>query len=728
MDTAFEVHPVGGRRGHFVFVYFQTNQDFELISIIGPKVKLGRQQTFVARPRTRNQLVSTTLKGEPDYVDLLNLPQNKGGDGGVAKVPIRIYKLAQELDLDSKELVEISAKAGVTGKGSALASLTDDEVAKIKAHLNNDAAPSSAPKKTSSGSPPPPPMERPSPSKPTGKIRVIQPKSKPRDAGPSKTPPIDVGAGKKSAAPKEEPTPPAAVPAAKKADSSPPTKQADTPVKPTPAPSAPPTSKAPEAHPNRVGFTRDDYIAPGGVGGGKPPVLGKPKQGGESKGRQQQKKGPVIKLANIPQSNAPPPAPAKGGKTQKPIMTLPADAISSAKAGGAPLRDFTKKHDKKQNDQKSASNRGGGGRGGRSGMPMPQELPLPPGEGKSTSRRRGGGKSDQNTSDEEGKKLAGMASARASRASTRRQSRRVRSDEEDDGRRRRRPTRLQRKGGTNTAAPRKGRVTVELPCTVRSLSEAAGVPTAQIQRTLMTSLGMMVTINAELDAETAESIAIELDLEVDFKQPETLEDTLLTKFEQMEDDPDDLQTRPPIITFLGHVDHGKTSLLDSIIGINVVDREAGGITQHIRAYKIEKDGREIAFVDTPGHEAFTEMRARGANVTDIAVLVVAADDGVMPQTEEAISHARAAEVPIVIALNKIDLPGADENKAFQDLSTHGLLPTEWGGDVEVVKTSAIAGTGIDDLLETLLLTAEIHEYTANPQTRGEWNLFGSAAR
>ena len=168
------------------------------------------------------------------------------------------------------------------------------------------------------------------------------------------------------------------------------------------------------------------------------------------------------------------------------------------------------------------------------------------------------------------------------------------------------------------------------------------------------------------------------------------------------------------MTFLGHVDHGKTSLLDNIIGIDVVSGEAGGITQHIRAYRISKNGRDIAFVDTPGHEAFTEMRARGANVTDIAVLVVAADDGVMPQTEEAISHAKAAGVPIVVALNKIDLPGVDENRAMQQLAANDLLPSAWGGEVEVVKTSATKGDGIDELLETLLLTADIHEYKANP--------------
>ena len=169
-----------------------------------------------------------------------------------------------------------------------------------------------------------------------------------------------------------------------------------------------------------------------------------------------------------------------------------------------------------------------------------------------------------------------------------------------------------------------------------------------------------------------------------------------------------------MITVLGHVDHGKTSLLDKIIGIDVVSGESGGITQHIRAYQIDKDGRKISFVDTPGHEAFTEMRARGANVTDIAVLVVAADDGVMPQTEEAISHAKAAGVPIVVALNKIDLPGVDVQRIFQQLAANELLPTEWGGDTEVVKTSATTGAGIDELLETLLTIAELHDYRANP--------------
>ncbi len=250
---------------------------------------------------------------------------------------------------------------------------------------------------------------------------------------------------------------------------------------------------------------------------------------------------------------------------------------------------------------------------------------------------------------------------------------------------------------------------------MRSFSEAGGIPASKVLQKLM-SLGIAsaLNINAALDQETIELLAVELGLELEIKQPLDLEDQLLSVLDADTDDPDRLKPRPPVITVLGHVDHGKTSLLDKLIGIDVVSGESGGITQHIRAYQIEKDGRKISFVDTPGHEAFTEMRARGANVTDIAVLVVAANDGVMPQTEEALSHARAANVPIVVALNKIDLPGVDTQRIYQQLATAGLLPTEWGGDVEVVKTSATKGTGIDDLLETLFTIAELHDLRADP--------------
>jgi translation initiation factor IF-2 len=287
-------------------------------------------------------------------------------------------------------------------------------------------------------------------------------------------------------------------------------------------------------------------------------------------------------------------------------------------------------------------------------------------------------------------------------------------DEEDDSppASLRKRTHIKRTGA-NTAAPRREDMTIELPCTVRSFSEAIGVPARTILGKLL-EMGTMSNIAATLDDDMVELLAGELGVAVKFQRPVGLEEKVVQSLEQ-EDDPSKLQPRPPIVTFLGHVDHGKTSLLDRIIGIDVAAHEKGGITQHIRAYRVMKDGRAIAFVDTPGHEAFTAMRARGANVTDIAVLVVAAEDGVMPQTEEAISHARAAGVPIVVAMNKIDLPGANPQRVYEQLAANELLPSEWGGETEVVKTSAATGEGIDKLLETLLTVAELHEYTANPE-------------
>ena len=279
------------------------------------------------------------------------------------------------------------------------------------------------------------------------------------------------------------------------------------------------------------------------------------------------------------------------------------------------------------------------------------------------------------------------------------------------------PYRRKRSGPVaNTAAPRKDKVVLELPCTVREFSEAAGVPAVQVVLTCK-QLGDESTknINSSLEDEFVELLIDHFGVEIEIREQQSLEDEVVSQFEAGDEDPEKLELRPPIVTFLGHVDHGKTSLLDALIGIDVVSGEAGGITQHIRAYQIAKGDQKIAFVDTPGHEAFTEMRARGANVTDIAVLVVAADDGVMPQTEEAISHAKAAGVPIIVALNKIDLPGVTPDKALQDLAQHELLPSEWGGETEVVKTSAIKGTGLDELLETILVTAELHEFKANPE-------------
>ncbi|MDX6451687.1 MAG: translation initiation factor [Gaiellaceae bacterium] len=246
-----------------------------------------------------------------------------------------------------------------------------------------------------------------------------------------------------------------------------------------------------------------------------------------------------------------------------------------------------------------------------------------------------------------------------------------------------------------------GPVTVESGVTLREFSQALGVAMPQIIKLLM-ALGTMKTATQSLNDDEVQLIAAELEREVTIKHAD--DDDIET--EVFEDAEETLTARPPVVTIMGHVDHGKTTLLDAIRKTSVVTTEAGGITQHIGAYQADHNGRRITFLDTPGHEAFTAMRARGAKVTDIAVLVVAADDGVMPQTKESISHARAAEVPIVVAINKIDLPDSNPDRVLSELATEGLQPEEWGGDVQVARVSAKAGDNLDDLLERILLVAD----------------------
>ncbi len=259
-------------------------------------------------------------------------------------------------------------------------------------------------------------------------------------------------------------------------------------------------------------------------------------------------------------------------------------------------------------------------------------------------------------------------------------------------------------------APPTGPATVESGVTLRDFSQALGVAMPQIIKLLM-NLGTMKTATQSLTDDEVQLIAAELEREVTIKHAED-DDPAPESFEDPEES---LEARPPVVTIMGHVDHGKTTLLDAIRKTSVVTSEAGGITQHIGAYQAEVDGRRITFLDTPGHEAFTAMRARGAKVTDIAVLVVAADDGVMPQTKESISHARAAEVPIVVAVNKIDLPDANSDRVLGELATEGLQPEEWGGDVQVARVSAKQGENLGDLLERILLVADLElDLRANP--------------
>lgn len=253
--------------------------------------------------------------------------------------------------------------------------------------------------------------------------------------------------------------------------------------------------------------------------------------------------------------------------------------------------------------------------------------------------------------------------------------------------------------------------------TVKEFAEIIGVNSAQIITKLI-GLGMMVTVNEPLDGDTAMLLGADFGVNIIIKQAETIEEELEEEFSlDFEDKEKDLIARPPVVTVMGHVDHGKTSLLDAIRKTHVTTGEAGGITQHIGAYSVNVNKKKVVFLDTPGHEAFTSMRARGAQVTDIAILVVAADDGVMPQTIEAINHAKAAGVPIIVAINKIDKPDSNLDRIKQELLENGLLAEDWGGDTITVPVSALKGLGIDELLEMILLVAEVQELKANPNRK-----------
>ena len=257
---------------------------------------------------------------------------------------------------------------------------------------------------------------------------------------------------------------------------------------------------------------------------------------------------------------------------------------------------------------------------------------------------------------------------------------------------------------------KKGVLYFEKGMTVGDVAEGLGVKVGDVIKTLMT-LGIMANQTQSVDRETIELVALEFGKELEDKQV-----TDITRFDEIEivDNEEDLFERPAVVTIMGHVDHGKTTLLDTIRNTRVTEGEAGGITQHIGAYQVKKNGKLITFIDTPGHAAFTEMRARGAEVTDITVLVVAADDGVMPQTKEAIDHAKAAGVPIIVAVNKIDKVGANPDRVKQELTEYNLVPEDWGGETIFCELSALTGEGVDNLLEMIQLTAEVEEFKANP--------------
>ncbi len=295
------------------------------------------------------------------------------------------------------------------------------------------------------------------------------------------------------------------------------------------------------------------------------------------------------------------------------------------------------------------------------------------------------------------------------------------------GLRERRAAERRRRAVTSTvSAPRKSDIELEAPFSVKSYCAAVGVPFNQVFKRLMEQTGRAWTITESMDAETAGLVSMELGVQIKIRQAKTELEKLAGDFEER--DRTGLELRPPIVAMLGHVDHGKTSLLDAIRKADVAAGEAGGITQHIGAYRIDRGDWHVTFLDTPGHEAFTAMRARGANMTDVVVLVVAADDGVMPQTVEAMNHAKAAGVEIVVALNKIDLPGVDINKVYGQLAEHELTPSEWGGKTDVIKTSATSGEGIQELIAHLSDLSELMELRADPTVPAHGTVIESQMR
>ncbi|NQV24631.1 MAG: translation initiation factor IF-2 [Rhodopirellula sp.] len=595
---------------------------------------------------------------------------------------IRIFSLAKELGMDSKVLIEHCRSAGLVVKGSALASISPEEKDLVLRHMKG-AGGSEAESPASAAEVP----SRDDVVREIGSrmrdIRTMVPRERATAApetkdvavpGVGQTAPVDTATGiPDEAVPSEAvPSVDAAVPTGDEAS-------ADIAAATAEDASTDAGESAADSGDGNASMRREDYV---------------PQHGGGRSGVREMRPRGTPTHSDL--------AAARESEKEK-------DRSRPSLPGLAPLPAFTVKEKKSTTVEPKAQK---------------PEIRLTPGQlepgpldgrvktaTESKSHRGGGrGKKDVEFTDEGSSEKTKVGTLDASRRERRQGRHRPRiEDERDVARRARKPRK--RRGGPNPA-DLKSAATMEEPITVRSLSEAIGRPAKAILSALF-KRGQMVTINEGLDEEAAWEIAAELGVDLEIKRDQTSAE-FLDEIYETEDSEESLVERPPVVTILGHVDHGKTSLLDKIRATDVAGGEAGGITQHIRAYQINHQGKKITFVDTPGHAAFGEMRARGANVTDIVVLVVAANDSVMPQTVECISHAKASGVPIIVAMNKCDLPDINEQRVLSDLSTNGVQPQEWGGDIEVVRTSAMTGEGLDDLLETILLTAEISELKANP--------------
>jgi translation initiation factor IF-2 len=608
---------------------------------------------------------------------------------------VRIYALARELDMESKDLLELCRQHGIDVRNQ-LSSLEPEQRDQIEQLVRKGGGTATAA--------PPRPAAPPALNVPPSRVPDLTSRR------PATLPP--------SAPRREEPPAPAAPAApAAKADVPPP---AAAPAPAPPAPAAPPVP--PSARP-AAEAPRPPQAPAAGPRPPEGPAAPRPPQG-PSVARPPAAGGTPVRNLNTPRPGGPRPVPRPvprppmGGNfriapppslkprpSEPPKPAAPAGPKKLAniedlvKPGGAFRIEDVGKHVVPKTpggvvapvDDEEEEGKGKGAKGGT----------KRPGHVSGRDERHKARAERQAKRRESGSDLRGGATALA--------------DDEESRRSRIGRLRKQKKAGPQ---PRKGKVPLETPITVRSLSEAMGVRSAELLLKLMNHGITNVTINSTLDPVMAEAFALENGCELDIKRPPDAEEKILADLKKP-DDPAALKPRAPVVTVMGHVDHGKTSLLDRIRQSNVVATEAGGITQVIRAWRVvhkDAEGHEkpITFLDTPGHEAFTKMRARGANVTDIAVIVVAVDDGVMPQTEEAINHAKAAGVPIVVALNKVDLPNANLRKAEQQLYGLSLLPDNMGGEVPFVQTSAATGKGIDDLLENIALVAELQELKANP--------------
>lgn len=630
---------------------------------------------------------------------------------------IRIFALAKELGLDSKELIEYAAQAGVEVKNSALASISPEErdlvLAQIKRAKSGPAAGPApardeiAPRRESFGD--------------RGKVRKIEAPVRPsrstreeveQEGEPSGLAPTVAAeaAGQVGDLPAEQ-EPEARGPATGTAVAEPPEGETVEDSLTADEAGAEEETSGPAADTAQSGGT----AAPTGnaeraaTSESRPDRPGAPREDGPSRS--------IGVRGDDPNAG-----PRRGFRDMRPVGTVQTNAQRSPKkeserekkrpqlarpAVAAPPK-FTPSRPKGDASE---------------GPAQKPDMPLTPGMMKDRSSPLSGIMASRGTEKKGGaggKRPPGGA-GRELTAEEREQEalkakrkgrpgRRGREDGGDDGDGRRRT--LHRNRSRRGPVEYTASATVEPPITLRSLSEAMGRPAKQLM-TVLFKQGKMVSINDVLEEEDAIEIAMDLGVELNIKRERDLEAELM---ELLEQDADEalLEARPPVVTILGHVDHGKTTLIDKIRQANVAAGEAGGITQHIAAYQVDHNGHKITFVDTPGHAAFGEMRARGANVTDVVVLVVAADDGVMPQTEECISHAKAAGVPMIVALNKMDLPGADPGKALQGLAARDVLPAEWGGDTEVIRTSGSTGQGLDELLDTILISTELRELKANP--------------